>query len=106
MFQEYRRPSSRVRKGFSLKLSCPQNSSAFSLMRLATLFSVLAEESTAIDEIRCGVKNELSRIAVEIVIAEVTELGAKFEGVAPAEIGQGIGENEGGVAAALREGSL
>src|SRR6266850_892725 len=57
----------------------------------------------AIDEVGRIVKDQLSRIVVEIIVAEVTEFAPELEGVAPANVIQSVAEYGRQIAAALRE---
>src|SRR5713226_9401859 len=57
-------------------------------------------------EVRTGIKNKLSRIAVEIVVAEVAELTAKLEGMSAANVAQGVREDIGHIPASLRKTAL
>src|SRR5713226_8986590 len=57
-------------------------------------------------EMRAGIKNKLSRVAVEIVVAEVAELTAKLKGMSAANVAQGVRANKCHVPASLRESAL
>src|SRR5260370_32289517 len=57
-------------------------------------------------EMRTGIKNKLSRIAIEIVVAEIAELTAKLEGMSAANVAQGIRANKCHIPASLRKVAL